>query len=157
MVSLAIVLLGNIYEYSLFFVFPLTVVYSAIVSMIFIYRIWAAIQDGHARATPEKAVGFLFIPFFNLYWVFQVFWGFAQDFNAYTLRHGMGMKYWVPENLYFAYATLILLAALFARYVSWFQYVMYLAFYFVGLVIVDKTCDAINNIVKYNNECDNGR
>lgn len=56
---------------------------------VLIYRMWGAIQDGHARTSPGKALGFLFIPIFNLYWAFQVFWGFARDFNAYLDRHGL--------------------------------------------------------------------
>jgi phosphate transport system permease protein len=52
---------------------------------LFIYYMWAAIQDGgHARTTPAKAVGFLFIPIFNIYWSFQVWWGFAKDYNAFV-------------------------------------------------------------------------
>ena len=31
--------------------------------------------------SPGKAVGFLFIPFFNYYWIFVVFRGFAVEFN----------------------------------------------------------------------------
>jgi hypothetical protein len=42
-----------------------------------------SIQDGSPRMTPGKAVGFLFIPFFNLYWLFQVYSGFATDYNNY--------------------------------------------------------------------------
>ena len=51
-----------------------------------IYKAWTSIQDGHARTTPGKAVGFLFIPFYNFYWVFQALPGFADDYNAYLDR-----------------------------------------------------------------------
>jgi hypothetical protein len=37
-----------------------------------LYRAWKCLQPGGlARTTPGKAIGFLFIPFFNLYWIFQ--------------------------------------------------------------------------------------
>jgi hypothetical protein len=55
----------------------------------FIYRIWAAIQDGPARTTPGRAVGFLFIPVFNLYWIFVAYWGWAKDFNRYVEEKGL--------------------------------------------------------------------
>jgi len=58
----------------------------AIFYLIVIYKAWASIQDGHARTTPGKAVGFLFIPFYNFYWVFQAIPGFADDYNAYLDR-----------------------------------------------------------------------
>src|SRR5687767_6774080 len=55
------------------------------------YRAWKAIQDGHARTTPGKAVGFLLIPLFNLYWMFPALWGFSKDYNAYIERHSINV------------------------------------------------------------------
>jgi hypothetical protein len=81
---------------------------SAVVLLRFVYRIWAAIQDGHARTTPGRAVGFLFIPLFNLYWVFQVWAGFASDFNAVVRRRGLA----VPALRPGLFAAFIVLAAL---------------------------------------------
>lgn len=49
----------------------------------------APIADGQARTSPGRALGFLFIPFYNLYWMFQVLPGWASDFNAYCARHGI--------------------------------------------------------------------
>jgi hypothetical protein len=47
-----------------------------------VYRAWYCIQPGgFARSTPGKAIGFLFIPFFNFYWLFQAFKGLASDWN----------------------------------------------------------------------------
>ena len=54
---------------------------------LFVYHMWASIQGGQARTTPLRAVGFLFIPIFNLYWLFQVWAGFAKDYNAFAARH----------------------------------------------------------------------
>ncbi len=50
---------------------------------ILLHKLWTAIQDGPARTTPGKAVGFMFIPFFNFYWIFQAYWGWAIDYNEY--------------------------------------------------------------------------
>src|SRR5215471_2350261 len=55
--------------------------YASVVYLVFIYKIWDAIPDRFARTTPGKAVGFLFIPIFGIYWIFQVLWGFAKDCN----------------------------------------------------------------------------
>jgi len=71
---------------------------SAVMSNILIYKLWATIQDGPARTTPGKAVGFLFIPFFNLYWVFQAVWGWSVDFNKYTAERGIAARR-VPEGM----------------------------------------------------------
>jgi hypothetical protein len=67
-------------------------IYCTVIQMILIYKAWQAIQDGHQRTTPGKAVGFQFIPLFNYYWIFQAIWGFSKDFNAYNERYGLGLK-----------------------------------------------------------------
>ena len=54
---------------------------SVVMGMMLLYKMWAAVQGPSARTTPGKAVGFLFIPFFNLYWIFQAYWGWAVDYN----------------------------------------------------------------------------
>jgi hypothetical protein len=70
----------------------LITVYVVIVICLFVYRIWAAIQGGgYARTTPGKAVGFLFIPFFNLYWVFVAYRGWAEDYNCTVQSHGVSV------------------------------------------------------------------
>lgn len=43
------------------------------------YRCWKAIPEEFARMTPGKAVGYLFIPFFNLYWLFPSVGGLGGD------------------------------------------------------------------------------
>ena len=56
---------------------------------LFWHRAWRTIQDPHARTTPGKAIGLMFIPVFNFYWAFVLIWGFAKDYNAYCRRHAM--------------------------------------------------------------------
>jgi hypothetical protein len=46
-----------------------------------LYRAWTCLQSGGAQTTPGKAVGFMFIPFFNLYWVFVAINGLPKDWN----------------------------------------------------------------------------
>lgn len=60
--------------------------------MFLLHRAWSAIQDGQARTTPGKAVGFMFIPLFNIWWMFQAFPGFAQDFNRFRDRHRLPLE-----------------------------------------------------------------
>ena len=40
---------------------------------ILLFRLWKLVPPEQAATTPGKAVGFLFIPFFNLYWNFVAF------------------------------------------------------------------------------------
>lgn len=74
------------------------IIYGAVVAAVLIYKIWAAIQGPTARTTPGKAVGFLFIPFFNFYWIFQAFWGWTKDYNALVAQKGVSAPR-APESL----------------------------------------------------------
>jgi hypothetical protein len=56
---------------------------------IYLYRAWFCLQPGGlARTTPGKAIGFLFIPFYNLYWMFQAINGLASDWNRTVSTYG---------------------------------------------------------------------
>jgi len=126
---------------------PLGVVlslYAGVVALVMWYRAWTAIQDDHARTTPGKAVGFLFIPFFNLYWIFQAFWGFAKDYNSYLSRHGISMSQ-LPTGLFLLYCILILVSLL-MQWIPVVGSVMGIINWVVLVVIVSRVCDAVNNL-----------
>ncbi len=72
--------------------FGLSAIASMVLFYIILYRHWQLIQDGYARTSPGKAVGFLFIPFFNLYWIFEAFPGLIRDTNVYIQRYGLPVK-----------------------------------------------------------------
>lgn len=65
------------------------IIVAVVFQMILLYRMWELIQDGQARTTPGKAIGFLFIPLFNFYWVFVAIYGLACDMNAHAARAGV--------------------------------------------------------------------
>lgn len=45
------------------------------------YRAWSCLRAGAPRTTPGQAVGMLFIPFYNLYWMFVAIAGLPKDWN----------------------------------------------------------------------------
>jgi hypothetical protein len=65
-----------------------------IVSLVFLYKMWKAIQGPDARISPGAAVGWMFIPLFNVVWLFIVLIGWAADYNRYAAhaRAGNGAK-----------------------------------------------------------------
>lgn len=54
---------------------------SAIYQLMLIYKLWSLIPPQRAETTPGKAIGFLFIPFFSIYWIFVAFHGLAKGLN----------------------------------------------------------------------------
>ena len=51
------------------------------------YSCWQALPERYRATTPARAVGFLFIPFFNFYWAFVSLPKLAEGFNALDFEH----------------------------------------------------------------------
>ena len=58
---------------------PLALIFAALL----LFRCWKALPEAHRKTTPGKAVGFLFIPLFNFYWVFVSFPALAKGYYSY--------------------------------------------------------------------------
>jgi hypothetical protein len=51
--------------------------------LILLHRCWALLEDTPGATSPGKAVGLLFVPIFNLFWVFVAVYGLARALNAH--------------------------------------------------------------------------
>ncbi|MGJ8672921.1 GYF domain-containing protein [Rubritalea sp.] len=58
-----------------------------IFGLIYLHRAWTLLQPSGTAVSPAKAVGFLFIPFFNLYWIFVAYRQWAEEWNKVQSRH----------------------------------------------------------------------
>lgn len=87
----------------------LFVICASIIWLILLHKLWALIQGEQARTTPGKAVGFMFIPFFSFYWIFQAIWGWAQDFNRFTTENKLSVPR-VSESVALTFCILILVS-----------------------------------------------
>ena len=59
-------------------------IFAIVLSCKYLYRSWYIINvatNGNTITTPGKAVGFMFIPFFSLYWMYQALWGWSKEYN----------------------------------------------------------------------------
>ncbi len=84
---------------------------SGIVTFILVYKMWAAIQGRGARTSAGKALGFMFIPFFNFYWAFEVYWGWTKDYNRIPESDDVQLPL-MPEGIGLAVCVLPLLSML---------------------------------------------
>jgi len=62
------------------------VVLGTVIACFMLKHLWSLIPREDAETTPGRAVGFLFIPVFNIYWVFISILGIAKALNAQTNR-----------------------------------------------------------------------
>ncbi|MCM3872851.1 MAG: hypothetical protein ND895_19395 [Pyrinomonadaceae bacterium] len=113
-----------------------------IYTFVVLWKMWGSIQDGHARTTPGKAIGFLFIPFFSVYWIFQVWGGFPRDYNNYVDRRGLAVPH-LSSGVFTAYPVLMLLTA-----IPFLGILIALINMFLFVAIISKTCDAVNALAE---------
>lgn len=113
---------------------PIPIVIVTIFHLMMVYKMWDSIRDGNPRTTPGKAVGFLFIPFFNLYWIFQVYPGFADDYNRYIKEKNIQAQH-VSRGLMTAMAVFILFSI---PVINWI----------VQAMAISKICNAVNAVKK---------
>lgn len=111
-----------------------------IIGYVLLYKAWQAIQDGQPRTTPGKAVGFLFIPFYNFYWMFIAYWGWAKDCNTYIASKGFSVAP-LPEKLYLAFPIIMLCSV-----VPYLCFVLPLAAIVVFIIISIQMIDTVNGI-----------
>lgn len=114
------------------------VLFSTSIWCILLYRAWEAIDDGNARTTPGKAVGLLFIPFFNFYWIFVAWYGFAQDYNRYIERHGVSARK-LEESLFLACSILSIFGM-----IPFIDYVAGLPLLVIFIITANLAIDAVN-------------
>ena len=108
-VAIAIVLLGSELSICLLSISYILYGIVCILFLVILYRSWKVIQDGTPRTTPGKAIGFLFIPFFNIYWLFIATVGLVKDMNKYANERGItGIK--VSKKIALSHYILLLLS-----------------------------------------------
>lgn len=116
------------------------IIYASAIYLMLLYKSWQQIQDIHPRTTPGKAIGFLLIPLFFLYWIFVAYWGFARDYNNYIQRMELNIPR-LNEDLFLAFCII--------RVCTVIPYLGILAVIAAGvlwIIIADKMIDAVNNI-----------
>jgi len=67
----------------LFGLFSLVPVFAAVVFFcIMLYRFWELVPKQNRKHGLGALIGFLFIPWFNLYWNFVAIWGCGKEYNS---------------------------------------------------------------------------
>lgn len=108
------------------------------VLLVLYYKMWASIQKGGlARTSPGKAVGLLFVPIYNLYWFFQVIFGFAQDYNNFINTYSIKVPK-LSKGLFLLYTIFAILA------ITPLAIFFFIPWWLVGLIIISRICNAVN-------------
>jgi hypothetical protein len=121
---------------SVFAVFQFLLVLT-IYPFVLLAKMWGSIQDKWTTVTPGKAIGFLFIPFFNLYWIFKVWAGYAGEYDNYALRHDLDLAP-LESYSFTLYPIFAVLGGL--------LYFPMVILPFLLFPMISKACDAVNGL-----------
>lgn len=73
-----------------------TMTASAVMNAVFVYRSWACLPASHRTISPGLAVGLMFVPFYNLFWVFGAIGELSRNTNRALQDRGKATS--VPED-----------------------------------------------------------
>lgn len=110
--------------------------------MTLVYRYWNLIRDIKPDVTPGTAVGFLFIPLFNLYWVFRAFAHLSKEFNRYLRTRQIAAQP-SSEGMSLTYCILTLISCI--PYLGSLVGMVNLVFFFIMFIDFNRTAIAIAN------------
>lgn len=110
-----------------------------VLSWIYIYRMWRMIPASYARTTPGKAVGYCFIPFYSLYWIFVAMHGWSKDYNRFISETGRTHIRRTPEGLFLTMCIFTVVGA-----IPFVNYVLMIPNAIMAMVVFYYICRAIN-------------
>lgn len=115
----------------------LSLLFGVIVGLVYLHRAWTLLQPGGAATTPGKAVGFLFIPLFTIYWRFIAYWKWSQDWNRITASYrNLAGAPRASEGLCLTYAILGAVTA-FINYAGIVELIL-------ALIVMKHICNSVN-------------
>ena len=142
------------------FVF-IAIIVSLVCGCCILHKLWCLIPAHEAKTTPGKAVGFLFIPFFNLYWNFIAIYGLAQALNSQIKQRTINNK-GVGEGLSLIYCILAL-SNLFIILLSGFSEtgfvlntIIIITDFAIGIIILKQMKNTGIALIKNHNETASG-
>lgn len=82
----------------------LCLVIAQILQLMTLHRAWKCLSLAGATVSPGAAVGLLFVPFYNLYWIFRAYHGLSREWNHITSAYDETRAApRMPEGLFLAY------------------------------------------------------
>lgn len=88
----------------LFVIGGLCFIIASILQLVLLYRNWNVIAKAEGLATePGQAVGFLFIPVFNLYWQFIAHWKLSEGQEKFLQQAGISSSKTPNQGIALAY------------------------------------------------------
>lgn len=137
-------------------------IYAAFVWLVLWFKAWKAIDEPTWNIKPLKTVLLLLIPYFSLYWIFRVCWGWAKTYNDHVFKRNTP-ELEVNDNTFLLYSiaqpAIFFLGIGAEVYLSFagpssaarfpchvIMIILGLGFWALNWYIVAKVCDAVNRL-----------
>lgn len=116
----------------------------SLIFILLLYKGWEVVPDNSKRLSAWKAVGQLFIPLFNFYWIFVGIKGLPKELNDYIARNQVATPL-VSEQL--ALWICILSLCVFVPFIGW--YLCPLAVFILVIIFENKLKNALIAIYEH--------
>lgn len=113
------------------------IIVATIYNFAILAKMWGSIQDGVTPITVGKAIGFLFIPVFSVYWIFRAWGSYPGEYNKYLDRHQLNAPK-LSSGAFVLFPVMLLLTA--------FLLFPLLVLPFVFAAVIARTADSVNNL-----------
>lgn len=117
---------------------------------IYVYRAWKCLQPGGASMTPDHAVKYLFIPFYNIYWSFKAVGGLPKEWNRIVSSY-RNTRYG-PRLTVGAYVCMLIIPAI--GYIIWLNQITKALNFMVA--IYKQQSNSIENVIAHQVSHKNG-
>jgi hypothetical protein len=108
-----------------------------IIYLVVLSKMWGSLQDGQTPISAGKAIGLLFIPVFNYYWLFRAWGGFPKEYQNYSNRYSLNLS--KPSSFaFFAYPAFQIISV-----------ISFFAIFLGGRVISSDPKDALNSMIVF--------
>ena len=98
----------------------------------FIYKGWEAVPENSRGLKPWKAIGQLFIPLFNLYWVFVAIKDLPKELNAYIQKNGVQTPL-LSESMALWISILVILMV-----IPWLDFFVAIALWIIAIIFMNN-------------------
>ena len=132
---------------SMFLILVPMLLISVVGGLAFWFRAWRGIQDEETRITPGRAIGFLLIPLFNIYWSFRMPVAYPREYDTYCIRNGAERRE-LSLAAFHAWTFLAYMSLILDRVSPMIGYVTQIIVVVVQTVVIIQTCRAVNALVE---------
>jgi hypothetical protein len=110
----------------------------------FVHRKWKFVEK-YSDISAGQALGFLFIPFYNFYWIFRVFAGYYIPFNKMVQKNNLSKSFELDNSLGLT-TSILFIVSIFFGIIPVLGDLCIAAYITIVSLYIFQTCNRINSV-----------